>query len=62
LHDTPRRLAQMVRDRLGERSDLLAYELDALDRARYGRDARRRPDPAWWRRFSFEASRLRRAH
>ena len=62
LHDTPRRLAQMVRDRLGERSDLLAYELDALDRARYARDARRRPDPAWWRRFSFEASRLRRAH
>jgi transglutaminase-like putative cysteine protease len=61
-HDPPRRLASMVRERLGGRSDLLAYELDALDRARYGPRARRRPDPAWWRRFSFEATRLRRAH
>jgi len=61
-HDPPRRLATMVRERLGNRSDLLAYELDALDRARYGVRARRRPDPAWWQRFSFEAARLRRAH
>ncbi len=61
-HDPPRRLATLVRERLGNRSDLLAYELDALDRARYGRSARRRPDPAWWQRFSFEAARLRRAH
>ncbi|HSW26347.1 MAG TPA: DUF3488 and transglutaminase-like domain-containing protein [Burkholderiaceae bacterium] len=61
-HDPPRRLATMVRERLGNRSDLLAYELDALDRVRYGPRARRRPDPAWWQRFSFEAARLRRAH
>jgi transglutaminase-like putative cysteine protease len=61
-HDPPRRLATLVRERLGNRSDLLAYELDALDRARYGPRARRRPDPAWWQRFSFEAARLRRAH
>jgi len=61
-HDPPRRLATMVRERLGGRSDLLAYELDALDRARYGPQARRRPDPAWWRRFAVEAARLRRAH
>ncbi|HEY6510399.1 MAG TPA: DUF3488 and transglutaminase-like domain-containing protein [Burkholderiaceae bacterium] len=61
-HDPPRRLATMVRERLGNRSDLLAYELDALDRARYGPRSRRRPDPAGWRRFSFEATRLRRAH
>jgi transglutaminase-like putative cysteine protease len=61
-HDPPRRLAAMVREHLGNRSDLLAYELDALDRARYGPRARRRPDPAWWQRFSFEAARLRRAH
>jgi hypothetical protein len=60
-HDPPRRLASMVREALGNRSDLLAYELDALDRARYGPRARRRPDPAWWQRFSFEATRLRRA-
>lgn len=59
--DSPRRLAAMVRERLGEHSDLLAYELDALDRLRYGPQARQRPDPAWWQRFSFEASRLRRA-
>jgi len=59
--DSPRRLAVMVRDRLGDRSDVLAYELDALDRARYGPRARRRPDPSWWQRFSFEAARLRRA-
>jgi protein-glutamine gamma-glutamyltransferase len=61
-HDPPRRLASMVREALGNRSDLLAYELDALDRARYGPRARRRPDPAWWQRFSFEATRLRRSH
>jgi len=61
-HDPPRRLAAMVRERLGGRSDLLAYELDALDRARYGPQARRRPDPIWWRRFAGEAARLRRAH
>jgi len=61
-HDPPRRLAAMVRERLGDRSDVLAYELDALDRARYGPRARRRPDPAWWQRFSFEAARLRRMH
>lgn len=60
-HHPPRQLASLVRERLGDRSDLLAYELDALDRARYGRNARRRPDPAWWRRFSFEALRLRRS-
>jgi transglutaminase-like putative cysteine protease len=59
-HDPPRRLAAMVRERLGDRSDLLAYELDALDRARYGPRARRKPDPSWWHRFSFEAARLRR--
>jgi len=61
-HDPPRRLAALVREQLGNRSDLLAYELDALDRARYGPRARRRPDPAWWQRFSFEAARLRRIH
>jgi len=61
-HDPPRRLASLVRQQLGDRSDLLAYELDALDRARYGPKARRKPDPAWWYRFSFEAGRLRRAN
>jgi hypothetical protein len=59
-HDPPRRLAARVREHLGDRSDLLAYELDALDRARYGPKARRKPDPSWWNRFSFEAGRLRR--
>jgi hypothetical protein len=51
----------MVRERLGDRSDVLAYELDALDRARYGPRGRRKIDPSWWPRFSFEATRLRRA-
>ena len=60
-HDPPRRLATMVRERLGDRSDLLAYELDELDRARYGLRGRRKIDPRWWPRFSFEATRLRRA-
>lgn len=59
-HHAPRQLAQRVRERLGERSDLLAYELEALERARYGRDALRRPDAAWWQRFAFEAHRLKR--
>jgi len=59
-HHPPRQLATLVRQCLGDRSDLLAYELDTLDRARYGPKARRRPDPDWWRRFSFEAARLRR--
>ncbi|MFO1220887.1 MAG: DUF3488 and transglutaminase-like domain-containing protein [Burkholderiaceae bacterium] len=60
-HHGPRHLAQLVRDKLGDRSDLLAYELEALERARYGRDALRRPDARWWQRFAFEAHRLRRA-
>jgi protein-glutamine gamma-glutamyltransferase len=59
-HDPPRRLADRVREQLGERSDALAYQLDILDLARYGPHARRRPDRAWWRRFVFEALRLRR--
>jgi len=58
-HDPPRRLAERLREQLGERSDALAYQLDILDLARYGPHARRRPDRAWWQRFAFEAMRLR---
>jgi len=57
--DPPRRLAERLRAQLGERGDALAYQLDILDLARYGPHARRRPDRAWWRRFAFEAMRLR---
>jgi protein-glutamine gamma-glutamyltransferase len=59
-HHPPRHLAGLVRERLRDRSDLLAYELEALERQRYGPQARRRPDPRWWYRFAFEAARLRR--
>jgi transglutaminase-like putative cysteine protease len=59
-HQPPRQLASLVRQRFASRSHPLAVELDDLDRARYGRNARRRPDPEWWRRFSLEVYRLRR--
>ena len=59
-HHPPRELARQVRHKLGDRSDLLAYELEALERARYGREPLRRPDSRWWQRFAFEAARLRR--
>jgi hypothetical protein len=53
-HQPPRQLASLVRERLGARSHPLAVELDDLDRARYGRNARRRPDPDWWQRFALK--------
>lgn len=59
-HQPPRELASLVRARLGARSHPLAVTLDDLDRARYGRNAQRRPDPQWWRHFAFEAFQLRR--
>jgi len=50
-HESPRTLAARVRQRLGPRGELLARELDALDRLRYARGAIARPDAAWWRAF-----------
>lgn len=59
-HQPPRQLASLVRQHFGVRSHPLAVVLDDLDRARYARNAQRRPDPEWWRRFSLEVYRLRR--
>lgn len=43
--------AQAVRAALGEHGAALAQVLEELDAQRYGREALRRPSPAWWPRF-----------
>ncbi len=55
-HDAPRALAARVRAQLGTSGQALAAELERLDRQRYGRGARTRPDPAWWRGFALAAA------
>ena len=57
-HQAPRKLAAEVRATLGARGEALAQELEALDRLRYGPQAARRPNPAWWPRFSAAARSL----
>jgi hypothetical protein len=54
-HDPPRTRAAACAA-LGDRGEALARELDALDRARYARPARRR-GPRWWRDFSRRGAR-----
>jgi transglutaminase-like putative cysteine protease len=61
-HDAPRALAGRIRARLGEPGENLARMMDRLDADRYGRDARRRPDPEFTRRFAAEARALARTH
>ena len=59
-HHPPRTLARQVRERLGAEGEALATVLLELDAARYGREARTRPDSGLARRFAAEARRLRR--
>ncbi len=63
-HDPPRALAAHVRERLGDDGEALALALDTLERQRYGRAARQRPDPGvdrivevQWRRLRSQAGR-----
>lgn len=60
-HEPPRVLALRVRDRLGARGQALANLLETLDRQRYSRQARSRPDGAWTRAFTQSARRSRAA-
>ncbi len=54
-HDAPATLAARVRARHGLAGEPLAALLDALQTQRYGRDARRQPDPALTRSFQSAA-------
>jgi protein-glutamine gamma-glutamyltransferase len=58
-HDPPRTLAQRVRSRFGARGETLAALLDALERQRYSRSTRARPDAALTRAFVTGARALR---
>jgi protein-glutamine gamma-glutamyltransferase len=58
-HDPPRTLAQRVRGRFGTRGETLAALLDALERQRYSRSTRARPDATLTRAFVANARALR---
>ena len=58
-HDAPRALASRVRARFGAHGEALAGLLDALERQRYSRATRARPDPALTREFVTRARALR---
>lgn len=58
-HEPPRTLAARVRGHLGERGDVLVHLLETLERQRYGRSARLRPDVGLTRRFVACARSLR---
>jgi len=58
-HEPPRGLAQRVRARFGTDGEALAALLDGLERQRYGRDNRARPDAALTREFVLRARLLR---
>jgi protein-glutamine gamma-glutamyltransferase len=53
-HDPPRRLAQAVRQRLGDAGQPLAALLETLELQRYGRNALRHPSAAWMHQFRNE--------
>jgi transglutaminase-like putative cysteine protease len=55
LHDAPGTLARRVRQRHGAAGEPLAALIDTLQSQRYGRDARRSPDPALTRSFAAAA-------
>ena len=61
VHDTPRALAQRVRDRYGDQADSLMVLLVALELQRYSAKAVSRPDAALTRRFVDQARSLRNA-
>ena len=58
-HEAPRALAARVRARFGTQGEVLAALLDALERQRYSRTTRARPDPALTRAFVAQARTLR---
>ena len=60
-HDAPRTLARALRERVGAPAARLASLLDALDRERYARGARRLPSARWRREFTAEARALQRS-
>ena len=57
----PRTLARALRERVGAPAARLASLLDALDRERYARGARRLPSARWRREFTLEARALQRS-
>ena len=57
-HQAPRTLAALVRHRWGLRGELLARQLDELDRLRYGRNGQALPYRGWRRDFLREAADL----
>jgi protein-glutamine gamma-glutamyltransferase len=54
-HDAPGTLARRVRERYGMAGEALAAVLEVLQAQRYGRQARRHPDPALTRSFTAAA-------
>jgi transglutaminase-like putative cysteine protease len=58
IHATPRHLADQLRQRHGQAAGSLAEWLLRLELERYGPDARRRPNDAWWREFRLRAKAL----
>lgn len=58
-HEPPRTLAARVRERFGASGEALAGLLDELERQRYGRIVRARPDAALTRQFALRARTLR---
>jgi transglutaminase-like putative cysteine protease len=60
-HEPPRALAQRVRARFGDAGTTLAEMLQSIERQRYSRSARERPDTALTRRFASTARQLLRA-
>ncbi len=57
-HEPPRKLAARVRQQLGPAGEPVADLLDELERQRYARGARTRPDPTLTARFAQAARRL----
>jgi transglutaminase-like putative cysteine protease len=58
-HDPPRRRAMVVRQRLGERGEALAAELEWLDHHRYANPGRAPLPRRWWRGFERAAAGVR---
>ena len=60
-HEPPRARAAAVRRAFGSAGEVLANTLERLDHQRYAVHGRTPPSRRWWRQFSAEAARLRRA-
>jgi transglutaminase-like putative cysteine protease len=59
-HQPPRALARALREHLGASAEMLAAQLESLDRLRYARGATRLPPARWRRDFTAEARALAR--